>query len=256
MTTRKECTERYNTLASQLGLPTVKCLFRTLPIAQARVAELERRLAGHHSKMDIVKKLLAGDTVTLVAEEAAPEDTRGMTPDTADHYCGATTDRFSGSPNFEDADPIPAELKVENRLPLSPEQQARFDSSMRGTPRTRTKKRDFYQPKGMSDEEWEAHKRAQEKENKAAQKERLAALREKKRAEAPVGGSTHSRTSYDPASTIVVLCTGNPHRPTSKDHDKFAASVAAGTIGGALAAGADVGYLRYAERRGLIKIGD
>ena len=59
----------------------------------------------------------------------------------------------------------------------------------------------------------------------------------------------------DAGAKIKLLVSANPHRTGSKDRAKFALVAANLTVGAALAAGIDRGYLNYAAKRKLVEIG-
>lgn len=84
------------------------------------------------------------------------------------------------------AEGIPVYLQVQNRRPLTPEQQAKVDEMAKARAATAENVVAFGKPKGMSMEEWEAHKSRERQAKDAAKAERLAKLPKKaKKAEPP-----------------------------------------------------------------------
>lgn len=61
-------------------------------------------------------------------------------------------------------------------------------------------------------------------------------------------------TAY-PLTDRITLPAANPHRETSGDFKKFELCAANPTVGGALEAGVDRGYLRYMVAREIFAIG-
>ena len=69
------------------------------------------------------------------------------------------------------------------------------------------------------------------------------------------GGETRGRKGlYPPNAKIAVKVKENPHRESSKDYGKFKGLKNGMTIEKAVAAGVDLGYIRYAASRELIAV--
>ncbi len=99
----------------------------------------------------------------------------------------AAADVLGGDGNLDD---IPAGLLVENRVPLTAEQQAKVDA-MKPVSSEDKKVVPFQKPKGMSMEEWEAQESRDRQKKRDATKERLSKLPPKAKKAAPPSDSFH-----------------------------------------------------------------
>ena len=63
------------------------------------------------------------------------------------------------------------------------------------------------------------------------------------------------RSHYGPDAKVKRLVADNPHRVGSKGRKKWAKLRPGATVRALVEAGVELSYLRYAEGRGLIKVG-
>lgn len=157
---------------------------------------------------------------------------------------------------------LPEELRVDNRRPLTPEQQARVDAAMARSGAARQERTDPRKPKGLSWEEWDAHQAAEASSRREASLERVAELRAKRPPKAKRLPKPRREDAYQPADVIRVLSKKNPCRPGTAAHAVFekyrdgmsvaqftkaAASVCPGRL-------RPVDYLIYDSKKGRISI--
>lgn len=159
---------------------------------------------------------------------------------------------------------IPEELRVENRKPLPPEQQARLSKVMTaagGGPKT--ERVDHRKPKGTSWEEWDAHMAAEAASRREQSLERVAALRAKHPPKAKRLPKPRREDAYQPTDVIRVLADKNPCREGTAAHAVFKkyrdgmtvaafAKAAASACPGRLR---PVDYLIYDSKKGRISVG-
>lgn len=80
---------------------------------------------------------------------------------------------------------IPQECRVENRKPLTPEQQTRLSEVMIGAVSAKPARVDHRKPKGTSWDEWDQYLATQEKAAREKTMERIGKLKEKKPPKTP-----------------------------------------------------------------------
>lgn len=165
-------------------------------------------------------------------------------------------------PNDGNSLDFPEELRVENRRPLTAEQQARVDAAMARSGAARQERTDPRKPKGLSWGEWDAHLAAEATSKREASLERAAELRAKRPPKAKRLPKPRREDAYQPADVIRVLSEKNPCRPGTAAHAVFekyrdgmsvaqftkaAASVCPGRL-------RPVDYLIYDSKKGRISI--
>lgn len=157
---------------------------------------------------------------------------------------------------------IPEELRVENRRPLTKEQQARVDAAMAkaGGQRERLDPR---KPKGMSWGEWDMHLTSEAASRQEASLKRVAEIRAKHPPKAKRLPKPRREDAYQPTDVVRILVEKNPCRPGTAACAVFAKYRDGMTVAQFAKAAADVcpgrlrpvDYLIYDSKKGRISVG-
>ncbi len=159
-------------------------------------------------------------------------------------------------PNGGNSLDFPEELRVGNRRPLTPEQQARVDATMARSGAARQERTDPRKPKGLSWEEWDAHLAAEAAPKREAAPEARAP--KPKRLPKP-----RREDAYQPADVIRVLAEKNPCRPGTAAHAVFekyrdgmtVAQFTKAAVGACPGRLRPIDYLIYDSKKGRISVG-